>query len=321
MIFVTYSMDPGTDVTSLILKTFQSKQIQIQLDLTHNLYKEKKLENIQRKYQKNKFSKKRRKIKMDDLDERLRRSNFNQSQEIPHRPLTNAYAHKIFEIYRTYQDGTGGDARVKFRIEETLLNEPLFHETSSVAGQLEEIDNYFNNISSFIDLRKSKTWVSYMLSDNVRRIGSITNHPVYNTCPGWVIDALIISSKNNLHLIYSTDLRGTNSCFGQLVSLINIHNLLDYFLEDGADETNYTIVLIHLAGILTETTLNPINRQGIRFPASILQKTTFENVKKQLLNASQNDENYDSLCSFVSPTIVCLPHKTGTNAFNLIQKI
>ena len=83
---------------------------------------------------------------------------------------------------------------------------------------------------------------------------------------------------------------------------------------------NYTAVLIHLAGILTETQLNPINRQGIKFPSSIIQKTTFENVKKQLLIAAQNDENYDNLCNFISPTITCIPHKTGTNSFNIIQK-
>ena len=78
--------------------------------------------------------------------------------------------------------------------------------------------------------------------------------------------------------------------------------------------TNYTALLLHIAGILSTNTLNPINRQGMLFSKNVLQKCTFENVKR-LLSKAQDSDN---LSSFISSTLLCVPQKSGTNAFDLL---
>ena len=180
---------------------------------------------------------------------------------------------------------------------------------------LTEINNFPTNITNFIDLRKNKKWVLYMLSDNIKRYGTIQSHIIYNKVPGWLIDAIQISYRKNLHLVYSTDIRGVNEWMGQTCSLINLHHLFSLYLE--RNNINYTIILLHLAGILSSKTLNPINRQGMHFSENILQKCTFENVKNMLSQAS----GCDNLSSFISSTLMCVPHKSGTNYFDLLTDI
>ena len=175
------------------------------------------------------------------------------------------------------------------------------------------LTNGFSNLTSFIDLRKSKQWVLYLLSDNVPRIGTIYPHFIFNKIPGWLFDAARIASVNNLSLIYSTDMRGVCEWMGQLCHLINLHYMFHINLER-QNKLNYTVILIHLAGLLTKQKINPINRQGMSFQSSILQSTTFENVRKQLSNAS----GCDNLSNSISATLMCIPRRTGTNSFNVV---
>lgn len=179
--------------------------------------------------------------------------------------------------------------------------------------ELINIKNFHTNINNFIDLRKNKKWVLYVLSDNVERYGTMQPHIIFNKMPGWLFDALQIAYKKNLFLKYSTDLRGVNEWLGQFCSLINLHNLLA--LNEINPTINYTALLLHLAGILSTSRLNPINRQGMLFSNNVLQKCTFENVKKLLTKARDKDD----LSSFISSTLLCIPQKTGTNAFDLIS--
>ena len=51
------------------------------------------------------------------------------------------------------------------------------------------------------------------------------------------------------------------------------------------------------------------------FSNNVLQKCTFENVKRLLSNAQDSD----NLTSFISSTLMCLPQKSGTNFFDLIN--
>ena len=172
-----------------------------------------------------------------------------------------------------------------------------------------------SNLGNFIDLRKCKNTVYYVLSDFVIRKGTIHPHVIYNNVPGWLYDAVNKSTETEprLHLIYSTDMRGVNEWLGQLCSLINLHNSFAADLEAN-QKLNCSAILIHLAGLLSNHRLNSINRQGMSFPDSVLQKSTFENVNKCLAVI----QGGDNLSSFVSSTLACVPHKTGTNSFDLI---
>ena len=133
--------------------------------------------------------------------------------------------------------------------------------------------------------------------------------------PGWLVDALQIAYKYKLYLIYSTDIRGVNQWLGQLCSLINLHNLLNLNNNNNNNNINYTALLIHIAGVLSTNTLNPINRQGMLFSDNVLQRCTFENVKRKL---SSIENDCDNLSSFISLSLMCLPQKSGTNYFDII---
>ena len=175
------------------------------------------------------------------------------------------------------------------------------------------IQNYYSNITNFIDLRKNKKWVLYCLSDNIVRYGAIEPHIIFNKIPAWLVDALQIAFHSRLHLFYSTDIRGVNQWLGQFCSLINLHNLLN--LNSQHNNINYTALLLHTAGLLSTNTLNAINRQGMLFSENGLQKSTFENVKRKLSNVKDTD----NLSSFISLSLMCLPQKSGTNFFDLVN--
>ena len=194
---------------------------------------------------------------------------------------------------------------------ETELKEPEYEQ--EILSK--EVATNLSNLGNFIDLRKCKNTVYYVLSDFVIRKGTIHPHVIYNNVPGWLYDAVnkSMETEPRLHLIYSTDMRGVNEWLGQLCSLINLHNLFAADLEAN-QKLNCSAILIHLAGLLSNHPLNSINRQGMSFPDSILQKSTFENVNKCLADI----HGRDNLSSFVSSTLACVPHKTGTNSFDLI---
>ena len=179
--------------------------------------------------------------------------------------------------------------------------------------------NIFSYIAHFIDCRKCKIYVRYMLSDGIERVGIILGHPIFPTIPLWIFDVIRLLFENNqLYLVYSTDTRNVAKWFGHLTSLVNLNNLLYLMIERGNSDLNATLILLHLGGIFTKNLTDPINRQGMKYPCNVLQKTTFENVKNQLLKVSKEKKLVDNLSSFISATIMCIPRGTGTNAFNLI---
>lgn len=317
---MTPELPPGTDLTAIIWKTLQSTQIQTQLDQSHNLYDIEKLQLQNTRKNKFNYYCDNYEFRVADIDKQLRKikSALGQKREMVRKKrkicnvnLDNLYLPKIRTLYNKIYDILSSDKEVKDIIIKDLLETP----TLNTDGQKSAVDSvWLANLGNYMDVRKNKEWVSYILSDMIPRQGVIHPHPIYNKIPGWLFDAIGLS-KDKLFLIYSTDMRGVNEWMGQLCSLINLHNLLSVNLE-AQQGLNCTAILIHLAGILSTRPLNSINRQGMSFPESILQKSTFENVKKFLSNVNGSD----NLCSFVSSTIACLPHKTGTNSFDLISR-
>ena len=145
--------------------------------------------------------------------------------------------------------------------------------------------------------------------------------------PGWLVDALQIAYNRKLYLLYATDVRGVNTWLGQVSSLINLHNLLNRNSRPPADSSisssssssssvNYTALLLHVAGVLSTNQLNAINRQGMLFSKNVLQRCTFENVKRKLTGVS----DVDNLSNFISLALTCLPQKSGTNYFDLLTR-
>ena len=313
-------LPPGTDLTAVIWKTLQSTQIQTQLDQSHNLYDIEKLQTKDDTSSKSRYYFDNYGFKIANIDDELQKIKgatirkskiMKKAKKKKNTSLENLYLPKIRTIYNEIYKSVSSDKNnIKDIIIEELLETPNFN----TDNQKSMVDStWLANLGNYIDIRKNKTWVSYILSDFIPRQGVIYPHPIYNNIPGWLFDAMKISKEKKLFLIYSTDIRGVNEWMGQLCSLINIHNLLSANLET-EQNLNCTAILIHLAGILSTRSLNSINRQGMSFPNSILQKSTFENVKRFLSNVHGSD----NLSSFVSSTIACVPHKTGTNAFDLL---
>lgn len=278
-------MDAGTDVSAIAWKILQQTQIQNQLDQTHYIHEK------------------------GNTEENIERVNNDISK--------NPYLFKINEIFEKSQNNLEKILFTKLFLEETVPEKDL------IKTKLFKIDTeqIFTSLSHFIDIRKSKFWVEYMLSDKKKRYGTTASHPVYPAIPGWIIDAVYALKKNpNLYLIYSTDVRGVDKWLGHLCSIINISKLLYLRIEKEMTNLNATLIFLHVAGLLTPETLNPINRQGMKYPCSILQKVTFENVRLQLLSASHENKLCDNLCNFVGATTTCVPQRTGTNCFNLLMK-
>lgn len=317
-------LPPGTDLTAVIWKTLQSTQIQTQLDQSHNLYD---IEKLQTENSRNKDKFKNYHSDYDyvmaDIDKDLTKIKETSKKRRDHsiRVLENLYLPKIRNVYNqiysilssrsmeTKEMKSLSELEIKNVIFDALLQSPTLNEDN----QRSVIDSaWLANLGNFMDIRKNKEWVSYVLSDFVPRQGPIHPHPIYNNIPGWLFDAVQISGEKKLSLIYATDMRGVSEWMGQFCSLINLHNLFSVNLENQQD-LNCTAILIHLVGILSTRPLNSINRQGMYFPDNVLQKTTFENVKNLLSKVNGSD----NLSSFISSTIACLPHKTGTNSFDL----
>lgn len=317
-----FSMDhcpelaPGTDLTAIIWKTLQSTQIQTQLDQSHNLYDIEKLKKEKDNDCKLKYFWDNHDYRIANIDEELEKfenaTKRKRTKRTTNINIENLYLPKIRKIYNKIYDVILYNK--KDNIKDIIIEELLESPNLNTENEKSIVDSaWLANLGNYMDIRKNKEWVSYILSDFIPRQGAIHPHPIYNKLPGWLLDAMQIAKEKNLYLIYSTDIRGVNEWLGQLCSLINIHNLLSVNLE-AKQGLNCTAILIHLAGILSTKPLNSINRQGMSFSNSILQKSTFENVKKFLSNVNGSD----NLCSFVSATIACVPHKTGTNSFDII---
>ena len=282
-------MEPGTELSSIIWKKLQQEQIQAELDQSHN---------ISNSNNNNKGG--------DDDD--VKKINLN------------PYFKKIDCIYNDFCNNNN------FSLDELIFKYMLGKENTMPSNEFKgnlhfkkDTEFLFTSLNHFIDCRKSKNWVEYVLSDNIKRYGTTAHHPIFPSVPGWLIDVLCALKENSkLYLIYATDIRGVDKWLGHFCSVINISNLL-FLKTEKINNMNATLILLHVAGLLTPDTLSPINRQGMKYPRSILQKATFENVRAQLLALANKKKMCDNLCNFVGATIACVPHRTGTNSFNLIN--
>lgn len=331
-------IEPGTDITALTWKGLQSVQIQKQLDKSHNLYNfdnNDNKNNNENNHDKNKKSlTKSQSISSsfinlpkniffyllpyknqiilnidDDNDYKNNHDNNKNSND-------NTYFNQLYSVLSTCSSLNENNQKIQELVIDSFINNPTIPQYINTKAEndiLLNVQNYYSNITNFIDLRKNKKWVQYCLSDNVIRYGAVEPHIIFNKMPAWLVDALQIAFRLKLYLLYSTDIRGVNQWLGQTCSLINLHNLLN--LNSKHNDINYTALLIHTAGLLSTNTLNSINRQGMSFPENALQKSTFENVKRKLSNV----KNVDNLSSFISLSLMCLPQKSGTNFFDLIN--
>ena len=310
-------MDCGTDLTAILWKTLQSTQIQRQLDQSHNLY-DKPVEKLSpTKNTAHHYYLNNHRFRITNIDNDLRKihkkkKNINSKKN--NNVSDNLYLPTIRRLYNMIYECIISQKGSKDEIKQMIIKELLQDNKSSVEREYHQSYSDLMNLGNYMDIRKSKSAVFYIMSDFQIRRGFIYQHPIYSKIQGWLYDAVQLSITENLYLVYSTDIRGVNEWMNQLCSLINIHNLISTKLEEGG--LNYTAILVHLAGIFSTRPLDSINRQGMSFPNNIIQKSTFENVRK-LLSAA-NLTGTDNLSSFVSSTIACIPHKTGTNSFDVI---
>ena len=342
----------GTDISAIFWKKCQNVQLQKQLDQSHNITNHSNVTNKKR-YRRNNERKDYTNDKIDmkilkklniDLYFKMKRKRKKSCRSFTktNKKFSQIKVYMIFKYLLKIYKQCVRDIKVKKRTKKDCnTREMKGNDTQSIIKQnifeylirknkmtysrndkifQNDIFNIFSYIAHFIDCRKSKLYVRYMLSDGVERIGIILGHPIFPAIPLWIFDVIrLISNNNQLYLIYSTDTRNVAKWFGHLTSLVNLSNLLHMKIEQGNSDINATLILLHLGGIFTKNLTDPINRQGMKYPCSVLQKTTFENVKNQLLKISKEKKLYDNLSSFISSTIMCVPRCTGTNSFNLLM--
>ena len=346
--------DAGTDISAIFWKKCQNVQLQKQLDQSHNIAnknnnsgnlinktKKKTFENIKSskiiKRKNNEY--KLKLLKRSNIDlyfkERKKKKRLIKKKKVmPHYKRFNRKFSQIkfllifkyiLKIYRSCvrdlrnKKSDNNELVVRRNIKKYLINNNYMSYSRKDKIFQSDMFNIFSYIAHFIDCRKCKIYVRYMLSDGIERIGIILGHPIFPAIPLWIFDVIRLLIKNDqLYLIYSTDTRNVAKWFGHFTSLVNLSNLLYLMIERGNSELNTTLILLHLGGIFTKNLTDPINRQGMKFPCNVLQKTTFENVKNQLLKISKEKKLVDNLSSFISSTIMCVPRGTGTNSFNLM---
>ena len=339
--------EAGTDISAIAWKSLQQPQIQSQLDKPHNFNNNNN--NNNKKPNESKYLRKRDTTKSRDssllklinvdsyLAEKKKRKaskNTKRQQQVDldyryyNSELKNSLLYKyVYLIYEMMRDEKELNFNKYILREDEDLEIPV-NMAEFILGpdyknkRLFKIDvcEIFSSMAHFIDFRKSKIFVEYMLSDGVKRFGLTVNHLIFPAIPMWLFDACSLVSKDpSLYLIYSTDIRSVNAFLGHITSIVNLSNLLFLKIEQQNTKINATLILIHLTGIFTPDKYNPINRQGIRFPCSTLQRITFENVKNNMIKAAKEKRVYDNLFSFISSTIVGIPRVTGTNSFNLIS--
>lgn len=180
---------------------------------------------------------------------------------------------------------------------------------------LTDVNIFDKSLTNLCELRRAKVWCKYMLTDGIIRYGCIQKHPLYNGCPGWLMDILELRRRGrNLALLWCTDIRGVNDHMGSVCSLINLHHLFQRIERVHGD--NFTALLAHLT-VLSTAALNPINRRGLKYPSSSISSRTFENVRRSLLRKCNNNET-DTLVSYFTRIMMVMPHKIGTNFMDLV---
>ena len=333
--------DIGTDISAVFWKKCQNVQLQKQLDQSHSIGNRNSSNENDKNKIKGRTKRRERKISKSKL-KLIKRLNIDLYFKIKEKKRRKSHASlrklnkkfsqiKILIIFRylsrIYKQCVDdlkrfpnrcANAIIKRNVYKYLIYNNVISLFKKDKIYQNDMFNIFSYIAHFIDCRKCKLYVRYMLSDGVERVGIILGHPIFPAIPMWVFDVVRLVSKNEkLHFVYSTDTRNVAKWFGHLTSLVNLSNLLYLKIERGNADVNATLILLHLGGIFTKNLADPINRQGMKYPCNVLQKTTFENVKNQLLKVSKEKRLYDNLSSFISSTIMCVPRVTGTNSFQL----
>lgn len=336
-------MDYGSDISAMLWKKYQHVQIQKQLDLSHAIdlggeegglsgsdeeVDSPDMKTLKRLNIDNYFAvkKKRREgVKGGQsmkAPEKFSRDIHKKSSDMKKYILYNY----IFEIYKKSIDDFNQcealeDIKplIQRNIHQYLITNNFMTYPKSERLFQDDVHNIFSFVAHFIDNRKIKLFVRYMLSDGLERYGIVLGHPVFPGLPMWIFDACRLVAENpKLYLLYSTDTRNVSKWFGHLVSLTNMSNLLYLKIERDNPEINTTLIFLHLVGIFTHNMNDPINRQGMKYQGNILQRTTFENVKNQLSKMAKSRADFDTLNNFISSTTMCVPRPTGTNSFGIV---
>ena len=336
--------EAGTDISAIAWKSLQQPQIQSQLDKPHNCNNNNNNNNKESKYVR-KNDKASRSMGSLSLLKLINMDSYLSEKKKKRKASKNTYAKRQVDLdYRYYNSEMKNSLLYKYvyliykmmRDEKVDVKKYILHEDEReipvnmaefILGPdynnkrlfKNDVNEIFSSMAHFIDFRKSKVFVEYMLSDGIKRFGLTVNHLIFPAIPMWLFDACSLVSKDpSLYLLYSTDIRSVNIFLGHISSIVNLSNLLFSKIEQNKN-INATLILIHLVGIFTPDKYNPINRQGIKFPCNTLQRITFENVKNNMIKVAKEKRVYDNLSSFISSTIFGIPRVTGTNAFNLIS--
>lgn len=319
---------PGFDIAASLWKIIQQTCIQNQLDSTHDMYKNLKTKTTM--CLSNDMT-----ITNNDnnniIIKNLDHLHFPSSKLSTIKPFITS---KLYSINKSIYTSLLNLLKLEKNLNENfikliLLDTPFDPSVIWGKNNKDDYDSIFkrdislysnlssNGVNNLIDLRMSKVWVEYMMSDGIIRYSTLHPHPIYNACPGWLIDVINIQMSNlDISLIYCTDIRGVNLFLGQLCSLINLHNL---FRKFETSKTNYTAILLQMT-VLSNESLNPINRRGNKFPGNAIASRSFEDIKRYLLATQKLNIISDNLHSFVSRLTTCLPPQVGTNFFNIIFK-
>lgn len=179
-----------------------------------------------------------------------------------------------------------------------------------------DINIFDECITNLTDLRRIKVWAKYMMSDNIVRFGTVQKHPVYTALPGWLVDVLNLRrQRRDLIFLWCTDLRGVDQCLGSLCSIINLHYLLRRLEKKTGD--NFTALLLQMT-VLSTISTNPINRRGLKFPSNGMTSCTFEDIRRSIMKNNKKG-SYDKLESMFTRIACVVPHKVGTNYFDLMM--
>lgn len=186
-----------------------------------------------------------------------------------------------------------------------------------------DINIFERSVTNLSELRRPKRWCKYAMSDGIIRFGCISKHPLHRSIPGWLVDVMNVRKRKPAALLWCTDVRGVNNHLGAVCNLINLHHLFQRIECINGD--NFTAILAHLT-VLSTVSLNPINRRGMKYPNNAVSSRTFEDVKRSLLQLSKTrtekwrDGNIDYLDTFFIRLMTVMPHKIGTNSFDLMIK-
>ena len=304
--------EPGTDITAFLWKMIQHTSIQNQLDSTHDMYK---LTTSTATTTTTTTTTTTATITT------MRGTPLKITYSINQTSSNSVYSGLIDVNLKNISDISLLECLVQNILLECPLTPDIFCSYNCDPVFQRDIAIYENKssvgINNLIDLRMPRVWIEYLMTDGVKRYGTCHNHPIFNNCPGWLIDAIHLQITNpNLSLVYSTDIRGVNTHLGQLCSLINLHHIFRRFENV---TTNYSALLLQLT-VLSNASINSINRRGNKFPANIISSSSFEDVKRQIMATERSNLLRDDMSSFVSRLTTSLPPPVGTNFFNLILK-